>query len=366
MDQIEALRWVKRNIASFGGDPDQITVLGHEAGAESAYSLLASPKAVGLFHRVIGTSEAVTALEGMRDYKRVAQITREEFFEYNSLCVNTTDLRQCLQSLDVSDFERYLPFPSGFFKPSPLYKDPGGLVVVDPVVLPVSPWNLPSIPLPDRKIPVLMGSLAQEVGFFYAYDLAVDSNETYMQQALLFLNDFNASTMAQQLSSYYPSTIKNGSEDVVLKASQKWQTFMSDVIFTCPVNKLADTIAESPNHDVYRFYIEHQLGPKNSQDQLYAFQNLDILALFNFKFFNINPDPHDERLRDVLRAMYKKFIHEGDVDNEWKKVPSTTKVIRNAPEDIFVVGDPQERQCKWLSDNGVTRWAEKWEEVASE
>jgi len=59
MDQIAALKWVKRNIGAFGGDPDQVTIAGQSAGAMSVSLLMASPLAKGLFQRAIGQSGGV-------------------------------------------------------------------------------------------------------------------------------------------------------------------------------------------------------------------------------------------------------------------------------------------------------------------
>ena len=53
LDQLEALYWVKKNIAAFGGDPNNITIFGESAGGTSVSHLMATPKAKGLFHRAI-------------------------------------------------------------------------------------------------------------------------------------------------------------------------------------------------------------------------------------------------------------------------------------------------------------------------
>ena len=51
MDQIAALKWVKRNIAAFGGDPDNVTIFGESAGGADVLTLMAIPSARGLFQK---------------------------------------------------------------------------------------------------------------------------------------------------------------------------------------------------------------------------------------------------------------------------------------------------------------------------
>ncbi|MGW5861604.1 carboxylesterase/lipase family protein [Streptomyces sp. NPDC055239] len=77
-DQVAALTWVRENIASFGGDPDNVTIFGQSAGAVSVMNLLAMPSARGLFRRAISQSgcsmSAVSRAQAQEATERMAQL----------------------------------------------------------------------------------------------------------------------------------------------------------------------------------------------------------------------------------------------------------------------------------------------------
>jgi para-nitrobenzyl esterase len=79
LDMIAALRWVRDNIAAFGGNPECVTIFGESAGGQNVMLLLASPLAAGLFHRAIAQSpvaetvsleEAIHGIDSPLDSRR--------------------------------------------------------------------------------------------------------------------------------------------------------------------------------------------------------------------------------------------------------------------------------------------------------
>jgi para-nitrobenzyl esterase len=83
LDQIQSLKWVKENIAQFGGDPDNVTIFGQSAGAGSVRTLCESPLARGLFHKAVimsGGGINVPAKEG-EEAKPATPMNK--FFSYN-------------------------------------------------------------------------------------------------------------------------------------------------------------------------------------------------------------------------------------------------------------------------------------------
>ena len=86
LDQLEALKWVNKNIASFGGDASNITLAGESAGASSVNALCVSPLAKGLFKRVVAESSGIVArtpYHTFRDYKDALQMKEDAWKTLN-------------------------------------------------------------------------------------------------------------------------------------------------------------------------------------------------------------------------------------------------------------------------------------------
>ncbi|WP_374408801.1 carboxylesterase/lipase family protein [Pelagerythrobacter sp.] len=67
LDQIEALRWIERNIAAFGGDPGNVTIAGESAGALSVMYLMTSPPAQGLFDKAVMQSSYMVSTPALKE-----------------------------------------------------------------------------------------------------------------------------------------------------------------------------------------------------------------------------------------------------------------------------------------------------------
>ena len=155
-DQLAAMRWVQRNIAAFGGDPGNVTVFGHSAGAMSVTAMLASPDARGLFHKAIVQSGAGNLLRSPDVARRVTQRV------LTAANVTTVDALRALPTSDVLAAERTvldgILLENLTFAPSI-----DGTFVREPPLAVIARGD-------GARVPLLTGTVATEARYWILYN----------------------------------------------------------------------------------------------------------------------------------------------------------------------------------------------------
>ena len=154
MDQLEALRWVHRNIAAFGGDPGNVTVGGQSAGATSTAAVIISPASAGLVHRAIFESGPLLTVAPLA----LAE-SRGTAFAAAAGCGPSVSgaTAECLRGLSV---QKILALQGTASANGPYVTG----LIVDGIVLPVpgdTAWSTGKF----NHVPILNGSVKDEGAF---------------------------------------------------------------------------------------------------------------------------------------------------------------------------------------------------------
>jgi para-nitrobenzyl esterase len=170
LDQIAALKWVRDNIATFGGDPHNVTIFGVSAGAIDSSLLMATPLAKGLFRRVIAESGSVVL--GPHDWPVLldAEKSGEQLAaRWNRAPVVSLKALRAISAADILQVD-----------PNYLSVDPGQLripgAVVDGYVFRESPIRS-FMRSKEQRVPLLHGSNSYD-GVAFPQDLNATINAT--------------------------------------------------------------------------------------------------------------------------------------------------------------------------------------------
>jgi len=259
-DQLMAIQWVKENIAQFGGNPENITLMGESAGACSVSLHLLSPLSRNLFSQAIMQSASALAPWGVIS-KKEAMHRSMRLAELMKCPHDGKDVRasiDCLRKADPHDMvvKEWSGITHGFT---------GGIGVFVPIVdgafLDESPGT--AMRLENfKKTNVLLGSNKDEGNYFILYFF----QDTFPRQDEVFINRENflaaikdayplANKLQRKAIEFEYTNWINPDDPVANRVAI--DRFTGDWQFTCPVVDFAHRYAETGNN-VYMYHFAHQ------------------------------------------------------------------------------------------------------------
>lgn len=254
MDQIQALKWIRDNIADFGGDPDNVTIFGQSAGGRSVTWLMSSPASEGLFHKAIAQSPQQLPM----------RLLTEERFGKPGVEANDQKFIEAKGNKPLKDL-RALPadevnltaadFIDGAFDSAMI----DGTIIVDDAIPRFAQGK-------QHKVPFMIGTLSWDASFFA---LSAPTVEAYVK------------SMKQD-----PAKIAALYKDDKFQCDQALSPqIMADGWYTGAVKLLADSANKlAPAYAYYYTFVTPSLkgnyiGPAHTFELPYVFGGLDTVNL---------------------------------------------------------------------------------------
>lgn len=299
LDQVQALQWVKKNIAAFGGDAEKITIAGESAGSISVSAQMASPLSRDLFRGAIGESGSILGA-----FSAVSLQDGEQVGEKFVTFAGAESLGE-LRELSGDSLLSIMAQPNA----------PRFPITIDGHFLPKSPFEI-FAEGEQAQVPLIVGWNSGESNYRAILGPEEPTPENY---EAAIRNRF--SDHADEILKYYP-----GEREEQVKASAT--ALAGDQFIAFSTWKWGEMHRQNSSQPVYRYYYSHpRPAPKASRDTAraeYAVHSAEIeYALGNLPTNNVYEwSPRDYEVSAIMQSFFANFIKTGNPNGlgvpEWK------------------------------------------------
>lgn len=346
LDIIMALKWVKENIGSFGGDPNNVTIAGESSGGANVYSLLLSPLAAGLFHKAIvqsGFPWEDSVADGDTSAERVI----------DALMANDGITREGMKENQIADYLRsktaedilstYTPTPTGMLDANkPDVYNEFCQIFPDGTVLPSDDFISVFWVGQYNQVPIIIGSNEEEqkLNLFPLLLGTPPMPPCDYQDLALFLTEttfgYLTELMANLLSSHQPGEI------YVYRFL--YGTYRYDPDNNCEPDPEAFNAWSDPR-PYFPYHLGLMFGACHTLDIPFFFGNFDNLIFGDEFIYLIFPDYYSgyKLLSDTMMEYTANFAYTGNpggVDGViWAPWSTLTapRILFDADEDEAIV-----------------------------
>lgn len=326
LDIVLALKWVRENIARFGGDPSNVTIFGESGGGRKVGTLLSMPSAKGLFHRAIIQSGPTLQVVSREEAERAAQAVLDE------LKIPASDFRS-LQTLPLAQLmDAYFAASRRFaFN----HVTTGFAPVVDGAVLPAHPFH-PDASALMADVPVIAGTNRTEMALQLAGDAAVfELDEAGLEKRA---SDLLGARAPDVLAAYRKAEPEASPSELFL-------LMISDNRYCAPMMTLAERRAALGGAPVYFYYFAWETPVMDGK--LLSPHALEISFVFDNTERSKNFTGGGDRpaaLADKMSDAWIAFARSGSPDTPklpaWTPYDGTRRATMVFDDESKVVDDP--------------------------
>jgi len=322
LDQIAGLQWVQKNIANFGGDPNNVTIFGQSAGAMSIANLLLSPKATGLYHRAILESDPLTL--SLNTQSSIQHLSTNFAVKLGCAITNVS----CLQSTSMQNIITAQVASIQLIKSAPLQMAVPWQPYIDGKLLLAQP--LPSfIAGKYNQVPIMIGNVESE-GVMFVYSAFTSPLSVFDFDTMI---DVIYGLSASKVKKMYPipADSKNDTRPTLALLTTHY-------LFACPIRNASRYMAKNAN--LYRYHFDHVFsfdpwGPNYAFCAKKCCHGSELAYVFNSApLAGYQWDSGETVLAKLVSSHWGNFATSGDPN---KPVPVVTQWPIFSPQEDNVM-----------------------------